>query len=136
MGAPWRRTRRAAAPITSCRSGFRAPGDPGLPSARVASAQDARKGLALGAGRVINVKVARVGGHAEAGRVHDVAQAFGAHGERVSRTAEFGPALARALAVARDERRPALLHLQVDPDAITPNLTLAQIRRNAEQAGR
>ena len=64
------------------------------------------------------------------------AQAFGAHGERVSRTAEFGPALARALAVARDERRPALLHLQVDPDAITPNLTLAQIRRNAEQAGR
>lgn len=44
----------------------------------VASAQDARKGLALGAGRVINLKVARVGGHAEARRVHDVAQAFGA----------------------------------------------------------
>lgn len=44
----------------------------------VASAHDARKGLALGAGRVINVKVARVGGHAEARRVHDVAQAFGA----------------------------------------------------------
>ncbi|PIG96094.1 o-succinylbenzoate synthase [Deinococcus sp. UR1] len=44
----------------------------------VASAQDARKGLALGAGGVINVKVARVGGHGEARRVHDVAQAFGA----------------------------------------------------------
>ncbi|WP_034385531.1 o-succinylbenzoate synthase [Deinococcus sp. YIM 77859] len=44
----------------------------------VASAGDARKGLALGAGRVINIKVARVGGHAEARRVHDVAQAFGA----------------------------------------------------------
>lgn len=44
----------------------------------VASAQDARKGLALGAGRVINVKVSRVGGHAEARRVHDIAQAFGA----------------------------------------------------------
>jgi len=44
----------------------------------VVSAADARKGLALGAGRVINVKVARVGGHAEARRVHDVAQAFGA----------------------------------------------------------
>ncbi|WP_034358277.1 o-succinylbenzoate synthase [Deinococcus phoenicis] len=44
----------------------------------VASAQDARKGLALGAGRVINIKVARVGGHAEARRVHDVAQSFGA----------------------------------------------------------
>ncbi|WP_189104086.1 o-succinylbenzoate synthase [Deinococcus knuensis] len=44
----------------------------------VASAQDARKGLAIRAGGVINVKVARVGGHAEARRVHDVAQAFGA----------------------------------------------------------
>ena len=44
----------------------------------VASAQDARKGLALGAGGVINVKVSRVGGHAEARRVHDIAQAFGA----------------------------------------------------------
>lgn len=44
----------------------------------VASAQDARKGLALGSGGVINLKVARVGGHAEARRVHDVAQAFGA----------------------------------------------------------
>ncbi|WP_019587894.1 o-succinylbenzoate synthase [Deinococcus apachensis] len=44
----------------------------------VASAQDARKGLGLGSGRVINVKVARVGGHAEARRVHDMAAAFGA----------------------------------------------------------
>ncbi|MBB5236058.1 o-succinylbenzoate synthase [Deinococcus budaensis] len=44
----------------------------------VASAADARKGLGLGAGRVINLKVARVGGHAEARRVHDVARAFGA----------------------------------------------------------
>ncbi|MBZ9753445.1 o-succinylbenzoate synthase [Deinococcus sp. HMF7604] len=44
----------------------------------VASAQDARKGLALGAGGVVNIKVGRVGGHAEARRVHDVAQAFGA----------------------------------------------------------
>ncbi|WP_309571323.1 o-succinylbenzoate synthase [Deinococcus sp.] len=43
----------------------------------VASAADARKGLALDAGRVINVKVARVGGHAEARKVHDIAQAFG-----------------------------------------------------------
>ncbi len=44
----------------------------------IVSAQDARKGLAIGAGGVINVKVARVGGHAEARRIHDVAQAFGA----------------------------------------------------------
>ncbi len=44
----------------------------------IASAADARKALAIGAGGVINLKVARVGGHAEARRVHDVAQSFGA----------------------------------------------------------
>jgi len=44
----------------------------------ITTAQDARKALALGAGGVINVKVARVGGHAEARRVHDISQAFGA----------------------------------------------------------
>ncbi|WP_425145548.1 o-succinylbenzoate synthase [Deinococcus sp.] len=43
----------------------------------ITSAQDARKALSLDAGRVINVKVGRVGGHAEARRVHDVSQAFG-----------------------------------------------------------
>lgn len=44
----------------------------------VATAADARKGLALGAAQVVNIKVARVGGHAEARRVHDVAASFGA----------------------------------------------------------
>ncbi len=44
----------------------------------VHSAADARKGLALDAGRVINVKLGRVRGHLEARRVHDVALAFGA----------------------------------------------------------
>jgi len=44
----------------------------------VHSAADARKALALGAGRVINVKVGRVRGLLEARRVHDVALAFGA----------------------------------------------------------
>ncbi len=44
----------------------------------IASAADARKALATHAGGVINLKVARVGGLAEARRVHDVAQAFGA----------------------------------------------------------
>lgn len=44
----------------------------------VASAQDARKALAMHAGGVINLKVTRVGGHAEARRVHDIAEAFGA----------------------------------------------------------
>ena len=44
----------------------------------VVSAVAARKALSLDAGRVINIKVGRVGGVAEAVRVHDVAQAFGA----------------------------------------------------------
>jgi o-succinylbenzoate synthase len=44
----------------------------------ILSAEDARKALEIGAGRVINIKVGRVGGHLSARRVHDVAQAFGA----------------------------------------------------------
>jgi o-succinylbenzoate synthase len=44
----------------------------------ILSAEDARKALEIGAGRVINIKVGRVGGHLAARRVHDVAQAFGA----------------------------------------------------------
>jgi O-succinylbenzoate synthase len=44
----------------------------------ILSAEDARKALQIGAGRVINIKVARVGGHLEARRTHDVAQCFGA----------------------------------------------------------
>lgn len=44
----------------------------------VHSAADARKGLELDAGRVINLKVGRVRGHLESRRVHDVAAAFGA----------------------------------------------------------
>ncbi|WP_324715837.1 o-succinylbenzoate synthase [Carboxydochorda subterranea] len=44
----------------------------------ITSAADARKALAGGACRVINIKVGRVGGHLEARRVHDVAAAFGA----------------------------------------------------------
>lgn len=42
------------------------------------TAADVRKGLALGSGRVINVKLGRVRGHLGARRVHDVALAFGA----------------------------------------------------------
>ncbi len=44
----------------------------------ILSAADARKALESGAGRVINIKVGRVGGLLEAQRVHDVAAAFGA----------------------------------------------------------
>ena len=37
----------------------------------ILSAEDARKALGLGACRIINIKLGRVGGHAEARRVHD-----------------------------------------------------------------
>jgi O-succinylbenzoate synthase len=42
------------------------------------SAEDARKGLQIGAGRIINVKVGRVRGYTQSKRLHDVAVSFGA----------------------------------------------------------
>ena len=55
------------------------------------------------------------------------ARAFGAHGEVVVRSEDFPPAFERA----RREKRPALLELRVDPEAITPRQTLSQIRAAA-----
>ena len=43
------------------------------------------------------------------------------------RTEQFAPALDRALAAGR----PALLHLRVDPQAITMNATIDEIRAAA-----
>jgi O-succinylbenzoate synthase len=43
----------------------------------IRSAHHARQALAMGAGRIINIKLGRVGGFAEAKRVHDVAEAAG-----------------------------------------------------------
>jgi o-succinylbenzoate synthase len=43
----------------------------------IRSAEDARAAIALGACRVINVKIGRVGGHGEAQRIHEVARAAG-----------------------------------------------------------
>ena len=61
-----------------------------------------------------------------------LAQAYGAHGERVERTEEFAPALARAL----QSGKPAVLHCLLDPQAITPAATLDQLRAQglAQQA--
>jgi len=55
-------------------------------------------------------------------------EAFGGFGARVERTAEFEPAMRAALEHARTNRRPAVVHLKVDPQAITPNATLDAIR--------
>ncbi|MBV9076511.1 MAG: thiamine pyrophosphate-binding protein [Methylobacteriaceae bacterium] len=59
------------------------------------------------------------------------AAAFGGHGERVGRTEDFAPAFERALASGK----PAILHCLVDPEAITPDRTLADIK-SAATAGR
>jgi acetolactate synthase-1/2/3 large subunit len=56
-----------------------------------------------------------------------LARAYGATGETVVRTGEFAAALDRALASGR----PALLHLRVDPQAVTMNATIDEIRAAA-----
>jgi acetolactate synthase-1/2/3 large subunit len=55
------------------------------------------------------------------------ARAFGGHGERVERTEEFIPAFERA----RASGKPAILHLLIDPEAITPTTTITAIRKQA-----
>jgi acetolactate synthase-1/2/3 large subunit len=57
-----------------------------------------------------------------------LARSFGWHAERVERTADAPAALERALGAGR----PALLHLPVDPEALTPRQTLSEIRAEAE----
>ena len=59
-----------------------------------------------------------------------LARAYGCYGERVARTEDFAAALARAGAANRDGQ-PALLELMIDPQAITANQTLDQIRQQA-----
>ena len=53
-----------------------------------------------------------------------LARAYGALGETVSRTDEFAPAFERALSAGR----PALLHLKLDPQALTMGASLDQLR--------
>jgi acetolactate synthase I/II/III large subunit len=58
-----------------------------------------------------------------------LARAHGALGETVTKTDEFAPALERLL----DAGRPALLHLRIDPQAITMNATIDDIRKQARR---
>jgi acetolactate synthase-1/2/3 large subunit len=55
------------------------------------------------------------------------ARAFGGYGERVEMTEDFAPALQRALTSSK----PAILHCILDPEAITPSMSLSQIREKA-----
>ena len=58
------------------------------------------------------------------------AVAFGGHGERVETTEQFGPAFERAVASGK----PAILHLLIDPEAITPTTTITKLREAAQKA--
>ncbi|MCO5147430.1 MAG: thiamine pyrophosphate-binding protein [Aquamicrobium sp.] len=53
-----------------------------------------------------------------------LARAYGGHGETVTETAEFAPAFERA----RASGIPAIIEVQLDPEAITPTRTLTDIR--------
>ncbi len=55
------------------------------------------------------------------------ARVFGGHGETVERTEDFGPAFERALASGK----PAIVHVKIDSEAITPTTTLSEIRAKA-----
>ena len=53
-----------------------------------------------------------------------LARAYGGHGETVERTEDFAPAFQRA----RASGLPAILHIKLDPEALTPSRTLSEIR--------
>ncbi|HET7261871.1 MAG TPA: thiamine pyrophosphate-binding protein [Casimicrobiaceae bacterium] len=57
-----------------------------------------------------------------------LARAYGAHGETVLRTDDFAPAFERALAAGTA----ALVHVRLDPQALTMDATLDEIRARAE----
>ena len=63
-----------------------------------------------------------------------LARAYGGHGEIVEKTADFAPALARALEHANGKHLPALIELRYDGNLITPNLTLDAMREAAQAA--
>ena len=58
----------------------------------------------------------------------DYARAFGGHGETVTETAQFVPAFERAVASGK----PAIIHIKVDPEAITPTATISGLRAAAQ----
>ena len=56
-----------------------------------------------------------------------LARAYGLHGETVTRTEDFVGAFERCQASGK----PALIEIQIDPEALTPRMTLSQIREKA-----
>ncbi|WP_095152186.1 thiamine pyrophosphate-binding protein [Pseudomonas sp. Irchel s3b5] len=58
-----------------------------------------------------------------------LAQAYGLHGEVVSNTCEFAPAFERCLG----SYGPSLIEVRIDPEALTPRLSLTQIREQSSK---
>ncbi|MFZ6752209.1 thiamine pyrophosphate-binding protein [Undibacterium sp. Dicai25W] len=65
-----------------------------------------------------------------------LARAYGASGETVLTTAEFAPALERALKHCRNHQLPALIELRYDGNLITPGASLETIRQQARASGK
>jgi acetolactate synthase-1/2/3 large subunit len=63
-----------------------------------------------------------------------LARAYGGQGEVVEKTADFAPALQRAVAFTNEHKLPAVIELRYDGNLITPGATLETIRKNAEAA--
>ncbi len=55
------------------------------------------------------------------------ARAFRGHGETVERTADFAPAFERAVTAGK----PAIIHVKIDPEALTSRITLSKLREQA-----
>ena len=56
-----------------------------------------------------------------------LARAFGGFGATVEKTEDFSP----AFEAAQKSGKPAILHVKIDSEAITPTTTLASIRQKA-----
>jgi len=59
------------------------------------------------------------------------ARAFGGFGAMVEKTADF----AAAFDAAASSGKPAILHLKVDPEALTPTISLTATREKAQAGG-
>jgi acetolactate synthase-1/2/3 large subunit len=59
------------------------------------------------------------------------ARAFGGYGAMVQKTADFFP----AFEAAQKSGKPAILHLKVDPEALTPTISLTATREKAQAGG-
>jgi len=62
----------------------------------------------------------------------DLARSYGLHAETVERTEAFADAFLRSEASGK----PALIEIRIDPEALTPKMSLTQIREQAFAARR